>query len=150
MFHWQFSTKKERPQSWYIIALLVVGFLIIYGIWEEIYLLSVVTFLFSGVYLLIENNSTPLVTVDITEHGINISSVFYEYSQISSFALIYEGQVARVLRIGVKKGLTSTIDIPFAFDLNAREVREYLLSFIPEDTEAQFTKSDRVIQAMGL
>lgn len=34
MYHWQFASQNERPQSWYIAALVVVLFLVIYGIVE--------------------------------------------------------------------------------------------------------------------
>jgi hypothetical protein len=47
MYSWQFSSRQDRPQSWYIIALIVVGFLIIYGIWLEVYMMSIVAFLFA-------------------------------------------------------------------------------------------------------
>lgn len=47
MFSWQFSSQKERPAQWYIIALVVVLFLVAYGIIEGMYFMSVVAFLFA-------------------------------------------------------------------------------------------------------
>jgi hypothetical protein len=47
MYNWQFSSEKERPQSWYIIALIVVLSLVLYGIIEGLYLMSIVAFLFA-------------------------------------------------------------------------------------------------------
>jgi hypothetical protein len=97
-----------------------------------------------------ENNAIPVSQVHISEHGIEVQNTFYEYSQIRSFAILYEGQVAQVLRIFLKKGITSTIDIPLTQELNAREIKDYLLGFITEDSNTEFTRSDRMIQAMRL
>jgi hypothetical protein len=57
MFSWDFSSKKEHPVGWYIIGIIVVLSLVLYGIVEGLYLLSIVAFLFAGVYILMENNS---------------------------------------------------------------------------------------------
>lgn len=34
MFSWQFTTQKDRPKSWYLIALVIVLFFVIYGVYE--------------------------------------------------------------------------------------------------------------------
>lgn len=47
MFTWQFSTQREKHPQWYMIALIVVLFLVLYGIFEKIYAMSVVAFLFA-------------------------------------------------------------------------------------------------------
>jgi hypothetical protein len=67
MFSWSFSTHKEHSPSWYVIAIVVVLMLVVYGIVQQLYLMSVVAFLFTGVYLLMENNSAPTTEVNITE-----------------------------------------------------------------------------------
>jgi MFS superfamily sulfate permease-like transporter len=72
MFTWNFSTHKEHSASWYIMAIIVVLSLVVYGIVEGIYIMSVVSFLFAGVYILMENNSNPITRVDIDEAGIHV------------------------------------------------------------------------------
>lgn len=67
MFSWSFSTHKEHSPSWYVFAIVVVLMLVVYGILQQLYLMSVVAFLFTGVYLLMENNSAPITEVNITE-----------------------------------------------------------------------------------
>jgi hypothetical protein len=103
MLHWQFASRQSRPAGWYIIALVVVLFFVIYGIVEGIYIMSVATFLFAGVYILKENNSAPLTDVQITDAGIQVESSFYDYGQFTSFAILYDGQIASILRLGMKK-----------------------------------------------
>ena len=66
-------------------------------------MMSIVAFLFAGVYIMKENNAAPLIDVDVTDIGIQVQDTFYEYSQISSFAILYDQQVAKMLRFSVKK-----------------------------------------------
>ena len=150
MYHWQFASRNERPQSWYIVALVVVLFLVIYGIVQWLYMMSVVAFLFAWVYIMKENNAAPLTDVNVTENGIQVQDTFYEYSQIASFAILYDQEIAKMLRFSVKKWITSLIDIPITQDVNPAELRNILLKNISENPDAEFTKSDRMIQAMRL
>lgn len=125
-------------------------FLVVYGIVMQLYMMSVVAFLFAWVYIMKENNSAPLIDVDITEIGIQVQDTFYEYSQITSFAILYDQKVAKMLRFSVKKWITSLIDIPLTQDVNPAELRNLLLQNITENPDAEFTRSDRMIQAMRL
>ena len=67
MFSWSFASQKEHSPAWYLVAIIVVLVLVVYGIIEQLYLMSVVAFLFAGVYLLMENNSAPTTEVHVLE-----------------------------------------------------------------------------------
>lgn len=45
--------------------MIVVLSLVTYGIIEGIYIMSVVSFLFAGVYILMENNASPVTRAEI-------------------------------------------------------------------------------------
>jgi hypothetical protein len=127
-----------------------VLFLVVYGIVEGLYMMSIVAFLFAWVYIMKENNSTPLTDVEVTENGIQVQSTFYPYAQIASFAILYDQGIARMLRCAMRKGITQIVDIPLTSDVNPAELKKYLQAFVEENTNAEFTKSDRMIQAMKL
>lgn len=67
MFSWSFSSRHDHSPSWYVTAIIVVLILVVYGIVEQLYLMSVVSFLFAGVYLLMENNSTPTTQAEVLD-----------------------------------------------------------------------------------
>jgi hypothetical protein len=127
MYHWQFASGHEKSASWYVAALVVVLFFVVNGIITGAYLMSVAAFLFAGVYIMIENNSTPLTDVHVTENGIQVESTFYPYGDLVSFALVYEEQIPRLLRLSLRKGISTTIDIPlfavFWVDISKRVTR---------------------------
>ena len=99
-------------------------------------MMSVVAFLFAWVYIMKENNAAPLTDVNVTENGIQVQDTFYEYSQIASFAILYDQEIAKMLRFSVKKWITSLIDIPITQDVNPAELRNILLKNISENPAA--------------
>jgi hypothetical protein len=103
MYHWQFSSSIQRSKEWYIIALIIVLFLVVYGILQELYIMSIVAFLFAGVYILIENNASPVSTVDIDDKKIQVNSTIYNFDSIDRFTLLMSGGEHSMLRIFMKK-----------------------------------------------
>lgn len=47
MISWSFSSRKEHSAAWYISAITIVLILVGYGIYDGIYPLSIVAFLFA-------------------------------------------------------------------------------------------------------
>ncbi|GAB0174599.1 MAG: hypothetical protein HHAS10_04780 [Candidatus Altimarinota bacterium] len=151
MFHWQFSTSPGKPKGWYIIALVVVLSLVIYGVIEGMYLMSIVAFLFAGVYILMENNAIPISTVDINDRIIKVNDTIYEFDKIDRFALLSDGEGNPImLRLFIKKGISSVIDIPFTTEVDSASLKDFLLSVIPYDANADWTRTDKIIHTMRL
>jgi hypothetical protein len=47
MFSWSFASRPYHSASWYLVAIVVVLMLVVYGIVEGLYLMSIVAFLFA-------------------------------------------------------------------------------------------------------
>lgn len=150
MFAWSFASKKNHPVSWYIIAVIVVLMLVVYGIVQGIYIMSIVSFLFAGVYLLMENNATPTTRVEVTDRGIQVGGSFYDYASFSKFAIISIGDVPTFIRLTPNKKLSPLIDIPLSHDVNPVELRTYLASVMQEDKNTTISNADAIIHAMKL
>lgn len=150
MFFWSFSSKKERTPKWYIFALIVVLFLIIYGITEGMYLMSIASFLFAGVYVLLENNSNPIIEVKIDDHAIRVNTDVFEFSQIQKFAILSHENVPVLLRIFLKKSFSPVVDIPFTTEVDAYAIKDFLTQYIEIDDTAELSKSDHLINIMKL
>ncbi len=131
-------------------AIVVVLSLVAYGITQWLYLMSIVAFLFAWVYILIENNSLPATTVTIDEGSIVVWPTKFDYNSIEKFALIAIGWVPTFLRLTVKKRIGSSIDIPLTQDVNPVELKNILLKYLTEDTNATLSNSDAIIHAMRL
>lgn len=42
------------------------------------------------------------------------------------------------------------MDIPLTSEVDGYELKDFLSQYVTYDSEAEFTKSDRIIEAMGL
>jgi len=150
MFTWSFTSRKDHSASWYLIAVVVVLMLVVYGIVQQLYLMSVVAFLFAGVYLLMENNSTPVLQVDVMERGIQVGKTFYDYSQFQKFAMVSRADVPAFIRLYPVRKLSPLIDIPLSDEVSPTELRSYLASVLPEESNNSLSNADALIHAMKL
>ena len=124
--------------------------LVVYGVVEGIYIMSVVVFLFAWVYLLMENNSAPTMQVDVTERGIQVWGSFYEYSAFSRFAMVTMADVPSFIRLYPIRKLAPIIDIPLSSGVNSVELRDYLSSIMEEEHNNTISNADALIHAMKL
>lgn len=150
MFSWSFSSRHDHSPSWYVTAIIVVLILVVYGIVEQLYLMSVVSFLFAGVYLLMENNSTPTTQAEVLDRWIQVWGSFYDYSSYSRFSMISIADVPSFIRLYPNKKLSPLIDIPLSPDLDFVGLRSFLASVMEEDKNTNISSSDALIHAMKL
>lgn len=150
MFSWSFASKKNHSPSWYIIAIIVVLVLVVYGIIQGMYLMSIVSFLFAGVYLLMENNAHPTTRVEVTEQWIQVGGSYYNYADFSRFGIISIADVPAFIRLYPVKKFATLIDIPLSNDVNPVELRKFLASVMEEDKNTAISNADALIHAMKL
>lgn len=103
MFSWNIIAQNTKGAGWYTTAGIFALAFIIWGIFVGLYALSIVVFIFVGVYILIENNAPENTQIVVDEHGININGGFYDYPSIEEFSIIYENRKPIFLRLKVKK-----------------------------------------------
>lgn len=149
MFEWTVSVRKERSAGWYAAAGIGVASLIVWGFFEGLYALSVVVVIFSGVFLLIENNAPDSVLVSVNENGIGIGTDFYDYGIVSSFALIFDAGAPIYLRLKLNKKSIRTIDIDIPPGSDVSNLRAYLAGYAEEAKDAELTFSERLLRNLG-
>lgn len=124
---------------------------IIWGIFVGLYVLSIVVFIFIGVYLLMENNAPEITQIAVDEDGININGGFYDYPSIEEFFIVYDNRKAILLRLKLKKKWLNTIDIDITPDVNSYELRTFLLQYIQESEKwGELTNSERLMRYLKI
>ena len=145
MYSWSFSNHKDRTPLWYIVGAILVLSLVIYGIIAQVYLMSIVAVLFSGTYILIENNSSDVTEVKIDEKKLQVNETIYYWENFESFSIIEANGAPLFLRLYPKKKIGTTIDVPFTEKVHIEEVRSLLLSVLEENENTQIGKMDTLI-----
>ncbi|MDD2487685.1 MAG: hypothetical protein PHS92_04940 [Candidatus Gracilibacteria bacterium] len=150
MFNWNFSAKKEKSSSWYTIAIIIGLAIIIWGFIIGLYIMSIVIFIFAGVYILVENNSPSTIDIFVDENGIQIGETFYDYPKIETFSIMYNKNKPVYLRLKLRTSGFKLIDIPFDGKVNTASLRAYLIDYINEDEKGEITGMDKLIGYLKL
>jgi hypothetical protein len=136
-FSWEVLNKAQHDRSpiWYIVTSLLGGLLIIYSIYTSNFLFAVMIILVA--FIVIINDAVPprKVRFAITDIGVIVGSSVYDWRDLESFYLMYEPPYIKRLYFE-PKGLRSAVSIEL-YDNDPIEVRDFLLQFLPENTERQ-------------
>jgi len=149
LYQWSFSTKKDRGQLWYIIALAVVFGLIIWGMLSKQYVLWFLVIIATGVYALLENNSEDEAHVQITPLGIRVNKEFYNFGSIGGYSIVYNGDQAIYLQLSMQKSMIKTTNLHINNQI-ALELEQVLPHFLQNIGEWQMTVVDRILNILKL
>lgn len=149
IYSWTFNSKKQRWNMWYIIAISLIIWLIIWWFLVKQYWLSFVLILISGLFYFIENNSSDTVSVNINELWINADNNFYDFAWISSFSILYEEQNAILVRFFLTKKWMKILDLEIDNKI-AIDLKSILPNFIKENEKASMSNTDKIIRLLKL
>lgn len=149
LYGWSFSNDKNRGSLWYIIALSVVIWLVIWGFLSRQYPLSFLIILITWVYFFVENNSEDIINISLTQLWIKLNNSFYDYSKISSYTIIYNWEQAVILRLALVKKWLKYLDIKINNEI-AIILKEVLPNYIKEDEKWELSLTDKLIQILKL
>jgi len=150
LYSWSFNSKKQRWALWYIITLSVTIWLVIWGFLSKQYWMSFVIIILSGLVFYVENNSEDIVWVKITNDWIKIENNFYPFTSISNYWIIYEWEMAIILRLSiVKKIWIWTIDINIDNTITS-DIRNILSNFLEENNKQELSSWEKLIRLLKL
>ncbi len=150
IYTWSFSNDKNRWPLWYIIALSIVIWLVVWWFLTKQYVMSFLIILITWVYFFVENNSEEITSIYIQNLWINIWNSFYEYTKFQSFNVIYTWNEARFLRLILKNNVWVKF-IDLSIDNNVASIlKDILPNFITEDDKTEISFSDKLIKFLKL
>ena len=149
LYSWNYEDNKNRSPLWYMIALSIAIWLIIWWFFTRQYGMSIVIMMIAGFFFYIENNSEDQVQIHITELGIQVQDMFYDYSQISGYSLIYSSNTALYLRLHLKKRWITSININIDNTI-ASNIRQILPNYIEEQAEQEVSFIEKMLHLLKL
>ncbi len=149
LYNWNYEDTKDRGTLWYMIALSVAIWLIIWGFFTRQYWMSIVVMLIVWFFFYVENNSEDTVSVDITDLGIRVQDMFYDYSRIWSFSLIYSWDQAFYLRLHLKKRGIGTVNLHIDNTI-ASDIRQILPNYTEEQAQQEVSFIEKILHMLKL
>lgn len=149
IYAWEYEDNKNRWPYWYIIALSIIVWIVIWWFLTRQYWMSFVVLFVSGLFYYIENNSEDNIKVQLTDIWVQIGQNFYEYSKIEKFTYIYEWEKPVLLRLVVNKVSLKNIDLKI--DKNTYlELKNILPNYIEEDAKWELSFLEKLINKLKL
>lgn len=149
LYTFSFSNEKNRWPLWYIIALSILIWFIIWWFFTRQYVMSFMFILMSWVYFFVENNASENTNVEISKLWIKINSQFYDYSKILSYAIFYKDEYPHLLRLTLNKKWLKNIDLKIS-DKIFEELNNILPNYIKQDENAELNFVDKLILFLKL
>lgn len=149
IYNWNFSNEKNRWSMWYVIALSVIIWLVVWWFLTKQYVMSFLIILITGVTFFVENNSEENTNVSITNLWIKVNSTFYDFSKIWSYSIIYDWENAIILRLWLVKKWIKFLDLDIDNSI-VHSLKEVLPNFIAENESWELDFSDKLIRILKL
>lgn len=112
-------------------------------------MMSIASLLFAGVFLLIENNSTPMTEIMVQKDWIYIDNNFYDWNDFYSFSILTIWNL-RVIRFFSKSKIANIVDIPISPEIDHILLSEFISTIIPENKDYKATTIDNIARIMQI
>ena len=130
---WTAPEYFQHPKSkrWYIIAGIVVVLAVAYAAYTGNWSMAAAMVVFAGVYQYLHKYQPPRdIQIAITDLGMKVGHMFFPYSHIQAFWLIYKHDL-KTLNLRVAGNYWADIVI-YLNDQDPVEIRSFLVGQIPE------------------
>ncbi len=133
-FTWQAQEYLQYPKGslWYLIEAIIIAVILVQAYLSANYTLIFAALAFVGVYHYLQHRHPPKqIKITVSRMGIHVDKMFFPYSHINAFWLIYHPPYVKTLNLSIHKRIYSDVVIQLG-DQDPNSLREYLCSQIPE------------------
>jgi len=122
----------QRSVSWYVIAAVLGVGLIIYAVATANFLFAVIILMIGVITLLSTFTPPERVLVTITNTGIVISDIYYDFEAIKDFSIAYQPPTVKNLYLEFHSAWHPLLMVPLE-DEDPNQIRELLLPYCLEN-----------------
>lgn len=149
LYSFTFSNDKNRWPLWYMIALSILIWVVIWWFLTRQYVMSFLFILVAWVWFFIENNSEENTIVEINNLWIKINSQFYDYPKIMYYTVFYENGEAYLLRLTLNKKWLKYIDLKINNEI-VLALNDILPKYIKQNEKSELEFVDKIINLLKL
>ena len=134
VFFWETPeyAHHEKSNKWYMVAGGILLFFVLIGIFTGSASMAIAFLLLGGVYYISHQKKPKHIHVIISELGINFGHRYYPYNIIDSFWVLYQPPHLTTLNLKLNKGAMRVISIELSKEISPGDLRDYLLTQVPE------------------
>jgi len=127
--------EHERSRNWYTYAIIITLLLLVFSFLTANFFFAVIVILSALVVILHDGQEARRVRFVISDQGIIIGKIFYDYDEIRHFAVVYKPQLGvKSLYFEFRNVFKMRLSVPLE-NQNPLPIRQTLLKFLKEDLE---------------
>ncbi|MCD8508422.1 MAG: hypothetical protein LRY44_00580 [Candidatus Pacebacteria bacterium] len=142
----EFVYHPKKPDWYWALALIILAGIII-ALVDKNFLLGILVVLSGGLFFYFAQKKPHMMVVAISDQGISCNQEFFAYKDIDSF-WIHEDDDEWKLLIHIHRIMSPLLSLPIPPDVSPLEMRELLLTFIPESEKTE-PLAHRVSDTLG-
>lgn len=132
-----------RTKRWYVIAVVIVCTVALYGIVSGAWSLAIVSILAGGMYILVRDHKPPLRTIDLHQSGILFGGTFRRWDEFAGYWLLPTPTYTELHLTPLTGGRDIVIQTG---EQNIAQLRMILGQRIPELTQKRESLIDTIIR----
>ncbi len=133
----------DKPREWYIWGTVLLGIVVLYTLWVGDYLMLLTILIIAGVAYAVSHRPPREVNVTIDSKNITVNETVYPLKSVKYFWIHYQPPEVKTLNLETTNYINRDITIQLE-DQDPNEVREFLLRFLPEDTDREETYTEKL------
>lgn len=151
LFRWSAPEflRFQRGWIWFVLALLVNGALIAYGVLTHAWTMVLIFSVIPVVYLLEHRRKPQTVDVVISPYGVKFGVIRVPYSQIRKFWILHHPPQIDELHILTENKWHPEVTIPL-MGMDPTLLRQYLVTQVPEWEGKQVSLLDMIVRLLRL
>lgn len=137
-FAWEAPDREERRRGprWYLIMSGIALLFVVYAVATGNFLFAFLILLVAIILVLAGNQPPQKILVQIGKNGVVVDGSFYDYRDLSNFAIVYQPPDTKVLYIEPSKVFKPRLRL-FLEAQNPIQIREHLKGYLKEDLDLQ-------------
>lgn len=139
----------EKTSRWFIVALVIVGLLVIYGLMTDGWTFSVAMLVFAGTYYVTHRRAPPVVDVVVSRTGIKIGQHIFPYTQLKGFWVLFNPPSVHRLYIRVQGKFHPDIFVDIG-ESDPAEIATVLNKYLKEIKGMEEPFGDTVVRLLRL
>lgn len=139
----------EKSLLWFLIAALIIGILVFYGLETNGWTFSIALIVFAGTYYLIYRHKPRMVEVKVSGFGVKIGTQSIPFSSIKHFWVLYDPPHLKRLYLRMSSRFYPDIFVSLE-DIDPANLRRLLSAYIKELEGRHEPFSDTLVRLLKL
>lgn len=143
----EYVHREKHPDWFWTIGLIALIGVILSAVFGN-FLLAVLIFM-SGILLILFSNKHPIMmTIEISEVGIQIQNELFPYANIKKFWILTRENGTSKLILQIERFVNPFVSLPIHEDISLEDLREVIMANVTEEEMAE-PIGDRISETLG-